>query len=61
MKLIERLRLAIFPLVAVASNLHNTFAAPAAIAPAPFIGATWSGHTLTVALPAKSVVILELN
>jgi alpha-N-arabinofuranosidase len=48
-------------LTAPAMNTHNTFAAPAAIKPAPFTGATWSGHTLTVALPAKSVVILEVN
>ena len=48
-------------LTAPTMNTHNTFAAPAAIKPAAFTGATWSGNTLTVALPAKSVVILELN
>jgi alpha-N-arabinofuranosidase len=41
-------------------NAHNTFAAPNAVAPAAFTGATLAGDTLTVALPAKSVVILEL-
>jgi alpha-N-arabinofuranosidase len=42
-------------------NTHNTFAAPEAIKPAAFTGATLAGGTLTVALPTKSVVILELK
>ena len=48
-------------LTAPAINTHNTFAAPDAIRPAAFTGATLAGGALTVALPAKSVVILQLN
>ena len=48
-------------LTAPAMNTHNTFAHPDAIKPAPFAGAKFSGSTLTVELPPKSVVILELN
>jgi len=48
-------------LTAPAMNTHNTFAAPNAVKPAPFVGATLAGDTLTVALPSKSVVVLELN
>jgi alpha-N-arabinofuranosidase len=48
-------------LTAPAMNAHNTFAAPESLKPAPFTGAKWAGGTLTVSLPAKSVVILELN
>jgi alpha-N-arabinofuranosidase len=47
-------------LTAAAMNAHNTFAAPAAVQPAAFTGATLSDGKLTVALPAKSVVVLEL-
>ncbi len=39
---------------------HNTFDAPDTIAPAIFDGATLDGDQLTINLPAKSVVILEL-
>ena len=48
-------------LTAPAMTTHNTFAAPDAVQPAAFTGATLAGATLTVALPAKSVVVLELN
>jgi hypothetical protein len=48
-------------LTAPAMNTHNTFAAPTAVQPAAFTGAKLSGQTLTVALPSKSVVVLELN
>jgi alpha-N-arabinofuranosidase len=48
-------------LTSPAMNTHNTFAAPEAIKPAAFTGATLAGGTLTVALPTKSVVILELK
>ena len=41
-------------------NLGNTFDAPDAVHPAAFTGATLDGAMLTVALPAKSVVMLEL-
>ncbi len=47
-------------LTAAAMNAHNTFAAPAAVQPAAFTGATLADGKLTVALPAKSVVVLEL-
>ena len=48
-------------LTAPAMNTHNTFAAPNAVKPAPFTGAKLIGATLTVVLPAKSVVVLELK
>jgi alpha-N-arabinofuranosidase len=47
-------------LTAPAVNAHNTFAEPDAVKPVPFTGATLAGETLTIALPAKSVVVLEL-
>lgn len=47
-------------LTADAMDAHNTFAAPEAIKPAPFTGAKLEAGKLTVALPAKSVVVLEL-
>ena len=40
---------------------HNTFAAPEAVKPQPFNGAKLSGDTLTITLPAKSVVVLTLE
>jgi len=43
-----------------AMNTHNTFDAPDTIKPAAFAGATIDGGKLSVALPAKSVVVLEL-
>jgi alpha-N-arabinofuranosidase len=48
-------------LTAPAIDSHNTFAAPNAIAPAAFTGATVAGGTLTAKLPAKSIVVLELQ
>ena len=48
-------------LTAPTINAHNTFAAPNTVKPAPFTGATLAGDTLTVMLPAKSVVVLELK
>ena len=47
-------------LTAAAMNARNTFEAPNAVHPVPFTGASLAGATLTVALPAKSVVVLEL-
>ncbi len=47
-------------LTAPAVNSHNTFAAPHTVEPAPFKDAQLNGDTLTVKLPAKSVVVLEL-
>ncbi|MBI5692766.1 MAG: alpha-N-arabinofuranosidase [Verrucomicrobia bacterium] len=48
-------------LTAPAINTHNTFAAPTAIQPVPFTGATLAVGSLQVDLPAKSVVILALE
>jgi len=48
-------------LTAPAINAHNTFAAPDAVKPTPFDGASVSGDSLQVKLPAKSVVILTLK
>jgi alpha-N-arabinofuranosidase len=43
-----------------AIDAHNTFAAPHVVEPVAFNDAKLSGDTLTVTLPAKSVVALEL-
>ena len=48
-------------LTAGAMNARNDFAAPNAVAPAPFTAAQVQGGTLTVTLPAKSVVMLDLR
>ncbi|WP_380871477.1 alpha-L-arabinofuranosidase [Sphingomonas sp. DBB INV C78] len=48
-------------LTAPAINSHNTFAAPEVVKPAPFTGARVDGGVLTVDLPAKSVVVLQLK
>ncbi len=48
-------------LTATAMNAHNTFAAPHTIEPAAFTGAKLENGSLSVTLPAKSVVMLELN
>jgi alpha-N-arabinofuranosidase len=48
-------------LTAPAINSHNTFASPHVVEPAAFNDAKLSGDTLSVTLPAKSVVVLELN
>jgi alpha-N-arabinofuranosidase len=48
-------------LTAPAMTTHNTFAAPAAVKPAPLTGATIAGETLTVTLPAMAVAIVELQ
>jgi alpha-N-arabinofuranosidase len=42
-------------------SAHNTFETPNAIQPQPFNGASVSGATLTVQLPAKSIVVLEIR
>ncbi|MEO6005676.1 MAG: alpha-N-arabinofuranosidase [Opitutus sp.] len=47
-------------LTAPAVDSHNTFAAPHAVEPADFHDAKVAGDTLSVTLPAKSVVVLEL-
>jgi alpha-N-arabinofuranosidase len=48
-------------LTAPAMNAHNTFEAPNAVQPGAFAGATLTGDTLEVKLPAKSVVMLALK
>jgi alpha-N-arabinofuranosidase len=48
-------------LTAPAINAPNTFAAPNAVQPAAFEGATVKGDTLEVKLPARSVVVLALK
>ncbi len=47
-------------LTAPAMNAHNTFVAPHTVEPAAFGGAKLDGGSLSVTLPAKSVVVLEL-
>ena len=48
-------------LTAPEMNAHNTFEQPDAVRPADFSGAQFAGETLTVVLPAKSIVALELE
>ena len=40
---------------------HNTFDEPARVCPREFDGATIAGNQLTLTVPAKAVVVLELN
>jgi alpha-N-arabinofuranosidase len=44
-----------------AINSHNTFEQPEVVKPVSFTGATVEGSALRVALPAKSVVMLDLQ
>ena len=48
-------------LTASAIDAHNTYAAPNTVVPQPFSDATVTEGQLTVRLPAKSVVVLELQ
>ncbi len=48
-------------LTAPALDSHNTFAAPNTVAPAAFTGAKVADGKLTATLPAKSIVVLELQ
>lgn len=48
-------------LTAATMSAHNTFEQPSAVHPTDFSGATLSGSTLTVEMPSKSVVLLELR
>ena len=48
-------------LTAPTMNAHNTFEQPNAVHLASFSGASLAGDRLTVELPAKSVVVLELR
>jgi alpha-N-arabinofuranosidase len=47
-------------LTAPVFTAHNTFAEPNVVVPKPFTGATLTGDSLQVTLPAESVVVLEL-
>jgi alpha-N-arabinofuranosidase len=42
-------------------NSHNTFATPNVVKPDTFKDATLSGGKLSATLPAKSVVVLEIE
>ena len=48
-------------LTAETMQAHNTFDQPEAVKPAPFTAFTAAGGSLTVDLPAKSVVVLEIR
>jgi alpha-L-arabinofuranosidase len=48
-------------LTAPTMQAHNTFEEPEAVKPVDFMGARLSGGMLTVELPSKSVVVLELR
>ncbi len=48
-------------LTAPEMNAHNTFEAADAVRPEPFEGARFEGEVLRIALPAKSVVALDLG
>jgi alpha-N-arabinofuranosidase len=48
-------------LTAAAMDAHNTFGAPDTVRPTPFVGATINGQTLSVSLPPKSIVMLDLR
>jgi alpha-N-arabinofuranosidase len=48
-------------LTASEMNAHNTFAAPATVAPKTFEGAKITGESLRLTMPAKSVVVLALE
>jgi alpha-N-arabinofuranosidase len=48
-------------LTADAMDAHNTFDRPDAVKPASFKGAVLNGNQLDIAMPAKSLVVLELR
>jgi alpha-L-arabinofuranosidase len=48
-------------LTASEMNAHNTFEEPDAVRPEPFEGARFEGEVLRIALPAKSVVVLDVE
>ena len=48
-------------LTAEVINAHNTFDQPDVVKPATFDGATLTGNTVLLNLPAKSVVVLEIQ
>jgi alpha-N-arabinofuranosidase len=48
-------------LTAPAMQAHNTFAAPDEVRPVPFDGVKLAAGSLSLTLPAKSVVVVELR
>jgi alpha-N-arabinofuranosidase len=48
-------------LTAEAINTHNTFDHPESVKPATFNGMTLTNNTLLLDLPAKSIVVLEIQ
>jgi alpha-L-arabinofuranosidase len=48
-------------LTAPATNSYNSFEHPDVVKPVPFTGARIAGGRLSVTLPARSVVVLELR
>jgi alpha-N-arabinofuranosidase len=48
-------------LTAPAMDAYNSFDAPNRIAPVPFKGASLKGGQLSLTVPSKSVLVLELN
>ncbi len=48
-------------LTAADLNAHNTFDAPETVKPEVFSGARLAGDTLTIEMPPKSIVVLELR
>ncbi|MCJ2181277.1 alpha-N-arabinofuranosidase [Novosphingobium sp. 1949] len=48
-------------LTASTIDAHNTFDAPSAVVPAAFKGAKITADTITLTMPAKSIVMLELR
>jgi alpha-N-arabinofuranosidase len=48
-------------LTAPAMDSRNSFAAPNAVRPDPFAGASWKDGAIQLTLPAKSLVVLELS
>ena len=48
-------------LTAPAMNTVNTFDKPEAVKPAPFTGIQVQGDLITLSLPSKSVVVLEIQ
>ena len=48
-------------LTAASMDAHNTFDAPNAVHPIAFSGASLRGSTLSVQMPAKSIVVLRLD
>jgi alpha-L-arabinofuranosidase len=48
-------------LTAASMDAHNTFENPHAVTPSPFTGFERKGEGITLTLPSKSVVVLEIE